>query len=73
MTMLRVIATLGFFLGGLQAELRDTDFRDLLSEPANQRSCGGCYGFAEVCSCNMLVCMSWGVQCGNGKQSTYII
>ena len=51
MTMLRVIATLGIFLGGLRAELRDTDFRDLLSEPANQRSCGGCYGFAEVCSC----------------------
>lgn len=46
--MLRAVVVLGCILAVLHAELHSTDFRgSYLSGVGNQKSCGGCYGFAE--------------------------
>ncbi|KAL5246846.1 hypothetical protein ACHWQZ_G018895 [Mnemiopsis leidyi] len=45
--MWRFSTVLGCCLVVLHAQ-HDTDFRDLLSTPGDQASCGGCYGFAEA-------------------------
>ena len=48
--MLGALTVLGCLFGVLRAELVDTDYRgEYMSVPGDQASCGGCYGFAEVC------------------------